>query len=290
MRRRNAFLRPEKGRNKMDKREKTAKIVRWIVFAAFVLLFIGGLLAEFFMKTGATLELTRGVPKGMPAGNVIPYLMNRTAQYFGDEALYLWSLPILVFRIMSLMANPLWLSFLRWIPYLLLFLVPVIAAPLKKRQVPFLIVGVFSLLQGVGILISGLLTDYRIFVGPAAIPFLVEGVLMILAGVALWTKNKLFVIIMGALLILFALASPLCTGIFSVLRDNVNAFANPNARMPFAIFLRRLAQFPYAYAFSPWPIFKAISLTMAAILAFTAPLSFPKKEKKAWSRRGKGEP
>ncbi|MBR5743188.1 MAG: hypothetical protein IKX85_05240, partial [Clostridia bacterium] len=246
-----------------------------------VLLFIGGLLAEFFMKVGATVELTRGIPKGMPSGNVIPYLMNRTAQYFGEEALYLWSLPILVFRLMSLMPKNVWQPLLRWIPYILLFLVPVIAAPLKKRQIPFLVVGVFSLLQGGGILISSLLSDYRIFVGPAAIPFVIEGVLMILAGVALWTKSKPFVIVTGVLLALFALASPLCTGILSVLRDNVNAFANPNARMPFAIFLRRLAQFPYAYAFSPWPIFKAISLTMAAILAFTAPLSFPKKEKKA---------
>ena len=265
----------------MDKREKTEKTVRWIVFAVIAVLFIGGLLAELFLKVYYAIEITRGIPNTIPPDSVFQYLMNRTATYYGDEALYLWVLPVFGLRIMAYMPKEPFLLFLRWIPYGFIFLMPVIAAPLKRfKQIPFLLVGAFSFLQGAGILLGCLTAPNSNMLVPAAsIPYFAEAVLMILTSVALWTKSKPFTIVMGVLCALFALASPLITATYSVLMRN--ALTVLNIRIPFQVFLRQLIQFPATLAVSPWPLFKGLSMTMVALITFTAPLGFrilPKKK------------
>ena len=263
----------------MDKREKTEKIVRWIVFAVVALLFIGGLLAEFLLKIYYTIDLTKGIPNTIPSGSTFPYLMNRTAICFGDEALYLWALPIFGLNIMKYMPKETLIFFLRWLPYAFLFLMPVIAAPLKRfRQIPLLIVGVFSFLQGAGILLTGLVArDIRFFTPVAAVPFFIEAVLMILTAIALWTKSKPFAIVMGVICILFSLVSPLITATYSAM---LRMSLIQNRQVPFQIILRQILQFPANLAISSWPLFKGISIMMTALLAFTAPMGFVKKAKK----------
>ncbi|MBR0143680.1 MAG: hypothetical protein IJM21_05835 [Clostridia bacterium] len=258
--------------DKLDKREKTAKIVRWIAFAAVLLIILSGLATELLLKVHTALK-TVGSTSGFPPAKTAEIVWNRILFMFGTEAQYFWAFCIFVLNLMRMRpenaANLIYV--LRWLPYLILFLLPAVAAALKKfKQIPLLIVGGFALLEGCGLLITSFTVKIGLTWG-MAIPFIVEALLLILLSVALWTKNTPFVIIVGVLCVLFMLISPLvtlATGIQTV---------TLNAHYPLRYFISMIFRgFPNLYAVSPWPIFKGFSLAGCALIAFTAPAGFLK--------------
>ena len=261
----------------MEKREKTAKILRWVVFALAAVLFLLGLLAELLIKIRVSADMIGAASYVPPPEEALRYGWNRVMLLYGEEAVYFWTTPIFVLKIMAYRADPLILGLLRWIPYFLIFLLPVIAAPLKKgKQIPLLIAAGFSLLEGAGLLLTAVFGKMPLISWDMALPYFIEALLLILLCVALWTKSLPFAIVVGVLFVLFALFSPLTTAILSFRAVGSNALL----RMPLRVILTTIFRGFWRYtAASPWPLFKCFSLPAVALIAFTAPAGFPKKTK-----------
>ena len=263
----------------MEKREKTAKVVRWITFSVILLIVLSGFAAELLVKAYQSLMVAQNAAsQGLPAAEAAKFVWRRILMLTGDEANAFWAFPIWVLKLMksSSRDGSLFFYSLRWIPYLILFLLPVLAAALKKlKQIPLLIVAGFAFLEGAGLLITSMSVKQLRHYGPAAIPFFLEALLLILLCVALWTKCTPFSIVVGVLCVFFLAISPIITAHTGMQMITMNA--NQQLWQTIRMLFR---WFPNAYVISIWPLFKGFALTCYALIAFTAPAGFLKPLKK----------
>ncbi len=239
----------------------------WVLFVILLVIFLIGLLCEVALKA-INVALTMRVrdPRVM---------VNQILRGFGDEAIPLWAVPALLLNWISIMPRTVAPYAVRWLPYLVLFLLPVFCALFRKRAIPLIICAVVNGLVAIGIVLVRLFARQPLLHVATAIPFAVETLVLVLACIALGTKSKGFSIVLGVFCVLFALLSPVISAGLSGLR----AGAVPPGYPVMRIFLMQARWLPLSAQASPWPIFKTFALLMYALILFVAPSRFPKRAK-----------
>lgn len=237
----------------------------WGLFAVLLAIVLIGLLCEIALKAvNATLTMRVRDPR---------IIVNQVFYGFGNEAVPLWAIPTLVLNWMPVMPRVVTLYGLRWLPYLCIFLLPVLCAVMRKRALPLILCAVINGIIAIGVLIAGIRMRNLTLNAYTAIPFAVETLLLILACIALGTKSKGLSIVIGVLCVLFALLSPVISAGLSGLR----AGAVPPGYPVIRIFLMQARWLPLSAQASPWPIFKTFALLMYALILFIVPSRFPKR-------------
>lgn len=244
------------------------KQIAWIAF----LLFAAGLAAEVLFKY-ATAALTV-VRADLPDQLNQEACWRRVLSLFGDESLSIWAFPVFGLRLMPLLISDRWMGLLRWLPYFIHFLLPVLYIPLRKKAL-LLIPAVFSLLQAVGILAvtaEGAVSISMYFTPFHAIPFAVEAILLFLMCFALGGDRKSLLRGLGTAAVAAALLSPLATAMLADLGSMIRTasrMAESGAEYNWGYFLTRSIQYyPYNYAASKWPVFKAAAFGVYALILF----------------------
>ena len=237
----------------------------WGLFVVLLAIVLIGLLCEIVLKAvNATLTMRVRDPR---------IIVNQVFYGFGNEAVPLWAIPTFVLNWMSVMPRTVTLYGLRWLPYLCIFLLPVLCAVMRKRALPLIICAVVNGLVAIGIVLVRLFARQPLLHVATAIPFAVETLLLILACIALGTKSRGLSIVIGVLCVLFALLSPVISAGLSGLR----AGAVPPGFPVIRIFLMQARWLPLSAQASPWPIFKTFALLMYALILFIVPSRFPKR-------------
>ena len=237
----------------------------WGLFVVLLAIVLIGLLCEIVLKAvNATLTMRVRDPR---------IIVNQVFYGFGNEAVPLWAIPTLVLNWMSVMPRVVTLYGLRWLPYLCIFLLPVLCAVMRKRALPLILCAVVNGLVAIGIVLVRLFARQPLLHVATAIPFAVETLLLILACIALGTKSKGLSIVIGVLCVLFALLSPVISAGLSGLR----AGAVPPGFPVIRIFLMQARWLPLSAQASPWPIVKTFALLMYALILFIVPSRFPKR-------------
>ncbi|MBR6323228.1 MAG: zinc ribbon domain-containing protein [Lachnospiraceae bacterium] len=226
-------------------------------------LFFAGLLAEILLKTSVYRTVVNTTP-GLPASEIRRIVFRQVCLYFSSEATPLYALLIYGLNAMRINPGVAVMGLLRWLPYLVLFFLPLLASIVQKKGVPLIISGGFTLLEGLKLLFLSF--GVRGFGAYNALPFLLEAIIAVLLAVAFFAKNKPLCIIAGVLALIFALLAPALSAALS----QMNA-----AMMPGRNFFRalRMAVKNFRFVFqrmngSYWPVYKFFVLLMYAFLAF----------------------
>ena len=177
----------------------------------FLVLFVLGLAAEFVFKYIYVSPLIDPAK----TDHSFAIKMRQIAQGFLTESQPIYFFLTMKLAIMRLMPGSPFMGYLRWLPYLVIFAVPVLCVFMKKRGILLLISGAFSLVEGILMTIVLLTVRQPQYHLLQVLPFILEGILVLLLAVALLTRKKGFCIAMGILCILFALDSPVITAIAS---------------------------------------------------------------------------
>lgn len=247
----------------MDKRKNKPL---WVLFLVLLILFLIGLTCEFILKFVTALSVSHpGDPQNL--------VFRRVLNFFGDQATPLWLLPSAVLNWMTIYGKELLVHALRWLPYLVAFLLPVFCALFRNKALPLIPCAVLSGIAGAGVLLTCLFRNYPTFTYAHAIPFLLETLLLILACIALGTKKKAFCIILGVFFALFALLSIPATAAYAGMDAKLFKYFDRFGRY----MLIRMRDFPHGYATSMWPIHKAFAFVMYALILFVAPKRFTKR-------------
>lgn len=239
----------------------------WGLFIVLLVLYLIGLACEVSLKAinvAMSLRTER-----------MQVVLNQILRGFGDEAVPLWAIPTMLLNWMLIMPRQIAPYALRWLPYLVIFLLPVLCAVLRKRALPLILCAVVSGITAIGIVLVRLLSRNPLIHVWTAIPFAVETLVLVLACIALGTKSKGFSIVLGVFCVLFALLSPVISAGLSGLR----AGAVPPGYPVMRIFLMQARRLPLSAAVSYWPIFKSFALMMYALILFCAPSRFAKRER-----------
>ena len=191
---------------------------------------------------------------------------------FGDESIPIYTIPGFILNWMRIVPETPVENLLRWIPYLLIFALPILSSVIKRRSIPLIICCAFAAYEGVGILIARMYSKYVYFTYQHAVPFLVEAFVLLLACIALWTKKKGFSIAMGAVCVVLAILSPFVTTVLSGLTPQTNMMPGFQLGSYLNLKLSNLTFYD-----SMWPIFKAFAFLMYALILFIAPSRFRKK-------------
>ena len=246
----------------MENKTKKSKSL----FVVLLVLFVIGVALSFALKyTNALLVSRTGEP-----GNIV---MRRTLTLFGEEAVPLWLLPSMVLNWISVRPRELLPYALRWLPYLITFLLPVFCGLVRKKAIFLIPCAAVSCIVAIGFVLTRVLNRTPLISYANAIPFAVEAILLILACVALATKKKGFCVALGVVCLLLTLLSLAATPFYSGL--------DPKLFQHFAKFGQylsmRLRRFPDSFASSYWPIHKAFSFLMYALILFSSPKQFLKR-------------
>ena len=239
----------------------------WGLFVILLVIFLLGMLCETALKAvNVVLNMRAERPQ---------IIMNQILRGFGDESIPLWAVPALLLNWMTIMPRTIAPYALRWLPYLVIFLLPVLCALLRKRALPLIICAVVNGIVAIGIVLVRLFARQPLLNVAVAIPFAVEALMLVLACIALGTKSKGFSIVLGVFCVLLALLSP-------VVSATVAGFRTGNA--PHLVALGRFVfmqarRLPLSAATSQWPIYKAFAFLMYALILFVAPSRFPKRTK-----------
>ena len=240
----------------------------WALLIILLIVFLIGMACEILLKLFNVMMNTRMAERPEIIANLI-------LRGFGDEAIPLWAIPALVLNWMSIMPRAILPYALRWLPYLILFLLPVLCAVLRHRAIPLIVCAVVSGITAVGIVLVRFVSRMPLINVYAAIPFAVETLMLVLACIALGVKKKGFAIVLGVFFVLLALASPAVSAVMAGMRAN----ALP-AGVPIGQFLKvQLKRLPLSAAVSYWPIFKTFAFLMYALILFVAPSRFPRRAK-----------
>ena len=236
------------------------------LFIALLAVFLAGMACEIVLKI---IVANKMVPVGADSG----FTLRKTMQLFGDETVPLWSLPILVLNWLRLMPTDTVVYALRWIPYLIVFLLPVLSSFIKRRWIPLLACGALALYEAVSILLTRMFSSYVYITYLHIVPFAVEAIVIALACTALGSRKKGFSITLGVVCAVLALLSPAVTVLLSGMTPQYLG------REGFDIFSYGIVRLKdvYSYASSSWPIFKAFAFLMYALILFIAPTRFRKR-------------
>lgn len=238
----------------------------WALFWILLTVFLIGLAAETVLKY---IEI-RGTMRPEDPAYV---LGNRLMRAFGDESVPIWSVPTALNWMLLIPRDPAQFA-LRWIPYLVAFLLPVFCALLPKRAIPLILCAIGAGFVGVGLAIEPLLASRPYSNLYAAIPFGIECLLLILACIALGAKKKGFAIALGVCAVLLALLSPAVSALLAGMSIGGGLPDGYPIRSYCFTQLRRL---PLSAAVSQWPIHKTFAFVLYALILFTAPKRFPKR-------------
>ncbi|MBR6404874.1 MAG: zinc-ribbon domain-containing protein [Lachnospiraceae bacterium] len=231
-----------------------------------LVLFVIGLIAEILVNTPIRQLIYN--PFNTPRSEVIRTVFRQAVYGFENESIPIYSVLTYVLYWMMVRTRFLIGGLLRWIPYLILFFIPVLSAMVKKKGIPLLIGGVFTLFEGIGVLIAGAASGMgaRYFTVMNGIPFIVEAVLVILLAIAFFAKSKPLCIIIGIFSILFAVFSLFLTPSLRLLNaamqraDMFGRALRMVLSRPGMIFTNSGGSF--------WPIYKTFVVLMYALLAF----------------------
>ena len=248
----------------MEKRKNGP--IRWL-FVVLLVIFMIGMLCEVALKV-INIALSMRMVR-------FEFVFKQTLHAFGEEAIPLWMIPTTLLKWMLIMPREVGLFALRWLPYLILFLLPVFCALFRKRAIPLIVCAAVSGVTAIGIVLVRLLYPSPMVHVWTAIPFGIETLMLVLACIALGTKSKGFSIVLGVCCVLLALLSPMVSAAIAGLR-----IGNPPAGYPVWQFLQVQARrLPLSAAVSYWPIFKAFAFLMYGLILFAAPSRFPKRVK-----------
>ena len=230
----------------------------WVLFLVLLIVLLVGLTCEFALKYISYLTVSH------PADP--PFIMtNRLLRGFGEETAPVWAVPALLLYWIPWMPRQMILYALRWLPYLVVFLLPAFAALMRRKQILLIPCAVGAGFVSVGLVLVRLLARQPMVNVYAAIPFGIECVLLILACIALGAKKRGFAITVGVLFVLFALLSPAASALIGGLPTTGRLPAGYPVGSYVWIQLRRL---PLSAAASQWPIFKTFAFVMYALLLF----------------------
>ena len=237
----------------------------WGLFVILLAIFLIGLLCETALKAVTVVLNTRTDRPQI--------IMNQVLRGFGDESLPLWAVPSLLLNWMTIMPRTILPYALRWLPYLVIFLLPVFCALLRKKAWPLIICAAVNGCVAIGIVLVRFFARQPVINALTAIPFAVETLMLVLACIALGTKSKGFSIVLGVFCVLLALISP-------VVSATVAGFRMGNAPQFIALgrlILMQARRLPLSAAASQWPIYKTFAFLMYALILFVAPSRFPKR-------------
>ena len=233
----------------------------WILFLILLIIFFAGMACEIALKYWNVAMVSR-------PGDPATLMMRRVLKAFGDEAVPIWLLPSVVLKWMTIVpldGGAVVRYALRWLPYLIVFLLTVFGALFRKKQIPLIFCAVLAGIGMVGIVLARALAHYPMLNYQHAVPFAVELILLILACIALGAKKKGFAITLGIFCILFALISPAVSAVLAGAQGNTFRDGFPVGSFLF-MQIRRL---PLSAGTSPWPIYKAFAFLMYALLLFS---------------------
>ena len=267
---------------KMSEKKKRSGCSKWLILLAVAVL-IMGLAAEVLLKyETAVLTMT---DSRLPPEENIQRQWRRVFTWFGDEAQPLYAVPIYSLKLMSLLPymtrgggtpgmGDYALYALRWLPYLALFLLPVLYLRYRKKFM-LLIPGIVSLLEAVQIVIvtatvNTASTNYTYYL---AIPFFLEALLLLLMCVRL-KKGGGRHIGLGAAAAVLAILSPFMTAILFELAGMLRSASHLAEATDTAYnwgyhLLREIRYFPHAYACSLWPVYKTFAFILYALILFS---------------------
>ena len=249
----------------MEKRKNTTITALLIVL---LIVFLIGMMCEISLKLFNTWM-------NMRAADNPRIVLNQILRGFGDEAVPLWAIPTMLLNWMLIMPRQIAPYALRWLPYLILFLLPVFCALFRKRAIPLIVCAAVSGVTAIGIVLVRLLSRNPLIHVWSAIPFAVETLVLVLACIALGTKSKGFSITLGVFCVLFALLSPAVSAAIAGIR-----MSTLPAGYPIGQFLQmQVRRLPLSAAVSYWPIFKTFAFLMYALILLIAPSRFPKRTK-----------
>ncbi len=252
-----------------SKKKKSGSSILLLCLLAAV--FLLGLCAEIFANMPIRDLLYN--PLNIPQSELRRIAYLQVLQSFGIESIPIYSAPSFLMNLMVYRAGSSTGAVLRWIPYLILFFIPVLTAFFRNRKVqsvPLFVSGGFTLLEGIGIVLASELSPIggRILNAFYAVPFIMEAVIVILLAVSFLAKKKLLCLISGILSVLFAVDSIMLTPVIlrisrmympvtleNILRSFRWVLSNPRA-----LYLDAGASF--------WPVYKTFVLVMYALLAF----------------------
>lgn len=239
----------------------------WILFLILLVLFFAGMACEVALKYWNAAMMSHSAD---PA----ELITRRAIKGFGDEALPIWMIPSVVLKWMVLIPQNVWGYALRWIPYLVVFLLPAFGALMRRKWIPLIFCAILAGIETVGVLLVGIpMSKLSTLTWVHAIPFAIELILLILACIALGAKKKGFAITLGVFCALLALISPAVSALMAGL--DANMFRNG---FPIGAFLlSQIRRFPVCCATSFWPIFKAFAFLMYALLLFGGAARIRKK-------------
>ena len=227
--------------------------------------FLVGMACEFLLKYATAMMASNSADPGW-------VLTNRVLRMFGDEALPLWAIPTMLLNWMLIMPREVGAYAARWIPYLCVFLLPVLCALIRRKSIPLIFCAIVSGIAALGVVLLRYLSPNPYISVYTAIPFGVETLLLILACIALGTKKKGFAVLIGVLCLLCMLLSPAASALL------YRMSATHSMHMPLrAYFSMMLRSFPSTFAASQWPIFKTFAFLMYALILFGAASKFKKK-------------
>lgn len=240
----------------------------WVLFLVLLCIFLIGIASEAALKY-VFIRLT-----SHPAdpSNVIT---NRMLRAFGDETLPIWAVPILLLYWLPLMPRELVPYALRWLPYLIMLLLPAFCALMRKKQIPLILCAIGAGFVSVGLVLVRLFSRQPYSNVIYAIPFGIECLLLVFACIAIGAKKKGFAITLGVFSLLLALLSPAASALLSGLGYS----GLPKGYPIDAYIFSQLRQMPMSCATSQWPLIKSFAFLMYALVLFAAPKRFVKREK-----------
>lgn len=236
-----------------------SKPIIWLLIVLIVL-FVMGMASEIVLKFVSV--ILRNHQSGVPAGTIT----NQILRQFGTETVPLCALPSAVLNLMLIQPKNVWMFALRWLPYLVLFLLPVFTALIRGRAkaAPLLVCAVIAAYEGISMMIASMSVRHIGLSVYTSIPFMVEFILLLLGCVGLLAKNKPLSIVIGVISILLVPVSFLLTPIINVVSEVMHA-------VPLGSALRRVFMtFPNYFAASHWPIFKTFAFLMYGLIFISA--------------------
>lgn len=232
------------------------------LFIVLIVLFVLGMLAEIALKYFAV-----PLRVNMPEVSAEVYRNNILMQ-FSTEEIPLYALPSIMLAWMQLMPRNVWAYAIRWLPYLVLFLMTAFSGLFRGRGravVPFICAFV-ALYEGISMIIVDAGTKYPQFSFYYAVPFIVEFILLTIGCSGIVARSRRITVTAG---VIFLIIAPLSAVTTAIITEAGMGLSLPG--FPIRVMLANaIKNFPVAYAASQWPIFKAFAFVMYGLLFVTA--------------------
>lgn len=247
--------------------EKQRNKPMWVLFAILLGIFCIGMINEIVLKYVQIRQI-------MHPADPVNVITNRLARAFGDESLPVWAVPALLLNWIVLVPREPGTLLLRWIPYLIAFLLPVLCALLRKKEIPLILCAIGAGVVSIGLVLVRFFSARPYISVLAAVPFGIECLLLILASVAIGAKKKGFAITLGVIAFVLALLSPVVSAFFAGLTSGGSL---PKGYPISAYISTQMRRFPLSAGTSLWPIYKAFAFVMYGLILVTAPKRFAKR-------------